>query len=124
MDNNFLEDAKHKAIHIWKWKNPYLAGFLAFLHPIGMIYTSFVATIVYIIVWGVYIYFSPIRPRPIWLSLIISLIFAYYAYLDTKWKNAAIEKWRYNLPGDGLTDPKKLGLELKGPDQHRFLNIF
>jgi hypothetical protein len=30
--------------------------------------------------------------------------------------DAAIEKWRYDLPGTWKDNPRKLGLELKGPD--------
>jgi len=124
LNPEFIEDTKHKAIHTWRWKNPFIAGILAFLHPLGMLYTSLIATIIYIIVWTIYVYFFPIRPRPWFISLIISLIFAYYAYWETRWKNGAIEMWRYGLPGNGLTDPKKLGLELKGPDKKRYLWIF
>jgi len=39
--------------------------------------------------------------------------FGYYAYLKTRWKNAAIEKYKYRLPGTGVDNPKNLIPELK-----------
>jgi hypothetical protein len=50
---------------------------------------------------------------------LFAFIFGVYAFYATKRRNRAIEKWRYGLPGTGLANPRKLGLELKGPDASR-----
>jgi len=114
LDPEFVEDERQKALHKWKWKNPFLAGFLAFLHPLGMLYTSVPAFVVYLAAWFAMLFFW--RGRPLGTGIALGFLFALYAYHETKWRNAAVEMWRYGLRGNGNDNPRKLGLELKGPD--------
>ena len=118
LDPEFLEAQKHNALHKWKWKNPYLAGFLALLHPLGMLYTSIPAFLVYLVIWFCVIFYWPKRPWGTGMAL--GFLFAFYAYHETKWRNGAVEKWRYRLPGTGTDNPRRLGLELRGPDSKRW----
>lgn len=115
MDQDFLNNTKYKAEKVWKWKSPWIAAILAFINPLGMLYTSIPAFFVYLILWLIII--LNWLNRPIWVDLIIGLIFSFYAFNDIKWKNAAIEKWRYGLPGTGMQNPKKLGMKPIYPDK-------
>jgi hypothetical protein len=56
------------------------------------------------------------KGRPLGTGIALGFLFALYACVETKWRNAAVEKWRYGLPGTGNQNPKKLGLKLIGPD--------
>jgi len=51
LDPEFIEHTRLKAMHNWKWRNPYLVGFLTFLHPIGMLLSSVPAFFVYMLLW-------------------------------------------------------------------------
>lgn len=115
MDKNFLEDTQYKAQKIWKWKNPWIAAILALIHPVGMLYTSIPASIIYLIIW-IKIYYDWTN-RPFGVGLVLAGVFSFYAFNDTKWKNAAIEKWRYGLSGTGIQNPKKSGLRPIFPDK-------
>ena len=108
-EEEFYSEQRFKAITKWKWKNPYLAAFLAFIHPIGMLYSSIPGAILYFLLWIAMFTYWPSRPRGVGIGL--ATAFAVYGFFNTKWKNAAIEKWRYGLEGTGLQNPKKLGLE-------------
>jgi len=110
----FVETQKHQAVHKWKWKNPDLAALLALIHPLGMLYTSVPAFVVYLAIWSIMVFYWP--GRPLGTGIGLGFLFASYAYHDTKWRNATVEMWRYGLPGTGKDNPRKLGLELKGPD--------
>ncbi len=109
--SDFIENTRQKAIYKWRWRNPYLIALLTFVHPLGMLLSSIPAFFVYLVLWFlVWVYWPN---RPVWLGLLLASIFAVYAYYNTRWKNAAIEKWKYGLPGTGKDNPKKLGLEPK-----------
>jgi len=112
-----LENQKEKAVNKWKWKVPWVAFILAFVYPIGMLYTSLEVTAVYLLAWVLMSAYWE-RGSP-WVNLVVSIMFAVYAYLRTKRKNAAIETWRYGLKGSGYQNPKAVGLTLKGPDDNR-----
>lgn len=105
-NEEFVDDQKRKALTRWKWHNPYVAALLAFIHPLGMLYTSVPAFVVYLLLWlGVFLYWPN---RPFGVGLGLAALFALYAYYDTLWKNAAVEKWKYGLPGTGKQNPKNL----------------
>lgn len=106
VDAEFVELQRQKAITRWKWHNRYIAAILAFLHPLGMLYTSVPAFVVYMLAWLGMVMFWPARPFGVGLGL--GAIFAVYAYYETIWRNAAIEKWKYGLPGTGRQNPKHL----------------
>jgi hypothetical protein len=36
----------------------------------------------------------------------LACIFGMYAYVETRWRNAAIEKWKFGLPGTGNQNPR------------------
>jgi len=106
VSDDFVEDQKRRALTKWKWHNPYLASFLALIHPIGMLYTSVAGFAVYLLVWLAIVVYWPGRPFGVGLAL--GGLFAAYAYFETRWRNAAIEKWKYGLPGTGHQNPRGL----------------
>lgn len=114
LDPEFVEAQREKALHKWRWRNPYLAAFPALLHPVGMLYTSVPFFVVYMAASFAMLFFW--RRRPLGTGIALGCLFGLYAYFETRWRNAAVEKWRYGLPGTGSDNPRKLGLELKGPD--------
>ena len=105
-DEAFIEDQRRKAVSKWRWHNPYLAALLASIHPLGMLFTSVPAFFVYLIVWLAVWFWWP--NRPFGIGIAVGLVFAIYAYYQTLWKNAAIEKWKYGLPGTGKQNPRNL----------------
>jgi hypothetical protein len=66
-----------------------------------MLYTSVKAFFVYLALWSA-MYFSW-SSRPLGSGVLLALIFATYAYHETVYKNAAIEKWKFGLEGTGTT---------------------
>jgi hypothetical protein len=106
VNNEFVEEQKRKALTRWRWHNPYVAALLAFIHPLGMLYTSIAAFVVYLVVWLAVFAYWPNRRFGVGLGL--GALFAVYAYCNTRWKNAAIEKWKYGLQGTGKQNPKDL----------------
>lgn len=106
LDPDFVEHQRQRAITRWKWHNPYLAAIFAFIHPIGMLYTSVSAFVMYLLAWSAVFLFW--RDRPFGVGIALGALFAGYAYIDTIWRNAAIEKWKYGLPGTGRQNPKNL----------------
>jgi len=108
MDNDFVEHQRQQAIHKWKWRNPSLVAFLTFLHPLGILLTSIPAFFIYMLIW-LFVYFGW-KNHSILINILLSIVFSIYAYFNTKWKNAAIEKWKYGLPGTGKDNPKKYNL--------------
>jgi hypothetical protein len=62
--------------------------------------------LVYLIVWLAVWFWWP--NRPFGIGIAVGLVFAIYGYYQTLWKNAAIEKWKYGLPGTGKQNPKNL----------------
>jgi hypothetical protein len=105
-NDEFLETQRQKALTKWKWHNPYVAALLAFIHPIGMLLTSLPAFVIYLAAWTALWVWWP--NRPLGTGIALGLLFAVYAYYDTLLKNAAIEKWKYGLPGMGKQNPKKV----------------
>lgn len=101
----FLADQRLRSVHEWKWRSPLLVGFLAFLHPLGLMLTSFCAAVFFMAVWLTLIHVWP--SRPIGVSLLLAMICGGYGYFNTRWKNSFIEKYRYGLPGTGNQNPKK-----------------
>ena len=111
MTREFIEATRRDAIHKWKWHSPWLAGLLG-TTPLGMVYTSVKAAIIYAIVgvvWGNW------EGRPRWAAFLIILAAAAYAYTTTRHRNAAIEHWKYGLPGTGTQNPKGMS-PITGPD--------
>jgi hypothetical protein len=104
IDPEFLEVTRFNAIHKWKWRRPWLSGLLAFIHPLGMFYSSALAAWLYLGLWT-WMYFGW-RDRPLGVGLLLAGAFAIYAYFNTRWMNAAIEHWKYGLPGTGTQNPK------------------
>jgi hypothetical protein len=103
LDPEFVENQKQKTLHKWKWKNPLLAGLLAFLHPAGMLYSSVPGALVCLAIWlAMVIYW---KNRPSGTGIALACMFGIYAYLETRWRNAAVEKWKYGLPGTGNQNP-------------------
>src|SRR5262249_47686361 len=105
-NDEFLEAQRQKALTKWKWHNPYIAALLSFIHPLGMLLTSVPAFFVYLTVWTMLWVWWP--DRPLGTGIALGLLFAVYAYYQTVWKNAAVEKWKYGLPGTGKQNPKKV----------------
>lgn len=106
LDEDFIQDQRRKAVSKWRWRNPYLAALLAFIHPVGMLFTSVPVFFVYLVIWlAMWVWWSN---RPFGIAIAVGFVFAVYAYYQTLWKNAAIEKWKYGLPGTGKQNPKKL----------------
>jgi len=106
MEQDFAADQRTKALTRWKWRNPYWVALLAFVHPLGMLLSSTTAFVVYLAAWIALFVYWPGRPTGTAFGL--AFIFAAYAFLNTRWKNACIEKWKYGLPGTGMQNPKKL----------------
>ncbi len=79
-----------------------------------MLYTWLTAFVVYFGIWTAVFFYWPHRPWGTGITL--GLVFALYAFHETKWRNAAVEKWGYGLPGTGNDNPRNRGLDLKGPD--------
>ena len=117
IDPEFLAHVRHKAIHKWKWRNPYVAALLAFAHPLGILPCSVPAALICTIVWLlVYDYYRP--NRPIGIGILLASACGLFAYYKTIWKNAAIEKWKYGLPGTGKQNPRKVGAEILAEMEH------
>lgn len=113
MDQEFLKDTKNKAKNVWKWRSPWIAAILAFIHPLGMLYNSAFAFFVYFILWiFIALYW---QDRPAGVGFFLALIFSVYAFTNTRWKNAAIEKWKYDLPGTGMQNPNKIHSKSQKP---------
>jgi hypothetical protein len=100
--SEYLEATRLNAIHKWKWRHPWLAATLGVL-PLGMLYTSVGAAIVYFLVSIAWLSWAE---RPRWGSILIMLASGVYAYQSTRWRNAALEYWKYGLPGTGTQNPK------------------
>jgi len=108
-DSSFFEAQREKALYKWKWRNPYLVAFLTFLHPVGMLLSSIPAFFIYLISWlCIWLYWPD---RNMVCDFILAATFSAYAYHNTRWKNGAIEKWKYGLPGTGKDNPKKMAIE-------------
>lgn len=116
LDPDFVADQKEKAIHKWTWHRPWLATALAFIHPLGMLYTSVPAFIVYLVAWGWMVFRW--ESRPTGTGVVLAAGFAAYAYYETVFRNAAIEKWKYGLVGTGHENPKGLPALIEADDQH------
>jgi len=110
LDPEFLDHARYKAIHKWKWRNPYVVALLAFLHPLGMLLCSWPAALIFTIVWLLVLDYWP--DRPLGIRIVLAGACGLFAYHKTIWKNAAIEKWRYGLAGTGKQNPGKIGAEI------------
>lgn len=95
LDHGFVEAQRQKALHPSKWKSLYFAGFLAFIHPGGMLHTSVPAFLAYLAIWLAMLLYW--KGRPFGTVRASAAIFGICAYAETKWRNAAIEKWKYGL---------------------------
>ena len=102
IDPAFIEATRYNAIHKWQWRRPWLAAVLG-VFPLGMLYTSIGTAMVYGCVSFAWLSWDG---RPKWAALLIVLAFSTYAYNTTRWRNAAIERWKYGLPGTGNQNPK------------------
>ena len=107
--DEYLDHCEESAVLRWKWKNPYIAAAIAFIFgPFGLFYFSWKKAIIALIL--VFILAEAMRyngwwPPTLWIKLFAMLSFAIYAYMDTRYTNAAIEHYKYGLSGTGTQDP-------------------
>jgi hypothetical protein len=100
---------KRQAMTRWRWKNPLLAAGLAVIFgPFGYLYFSWKKSLVGLVVVSILAEIARFNgwwPPAIWMRLLAGLGFAAYAYMDTRYTNAAIEYYKYGLPGTGTQKP-------------------
>lgn len=106
MDKEVADVLRDKALHKWKWRNPFIVAGLVFLHPLGMLLSSIPTFFVYFFLWTLMFVYWP--NRPLGTGILLAAVFAFYAYTNTRFQNSCIEKWKYGLKGTGLENPKKI----------------
>ncbi len=110
---DFLQHEIRQATTKWKWKNPLLAAALVFAFgPLGFLYTSWRLTLgwlfVVLLLAGAGLVFDFSLRTP-WIRWGLVTIMALYVYLDTRYKNSAIEFYKHGMLGTGIEKPPSKG---------------